>query len=44
VDAAYKMLKQNGVDIPNPPSEAHGEWHIVFHDLDGYEVEIEGAK
>ncbi len=44
VQAAYDALKKNGADIPNPPSEAHGEWHFVLHDPDGYEIEVEGKK
>ena len=44
VQAAYDTLKKNGADLPNPPSEAHGEWHFVLHDPDGYAIEVEGAK
>jgi predicted enzyme related to lactoylglutathione lyase len=44
VQTAYNTLKKNGADIPNPPSEAHGEWHFVMHDPDGYEIEVEGSK
>lgn len=44
VQAAYDTLKKNGADLPEPPSEAHGEWHFVLHDPDGYSIEIEGPK
>ena len=44
VQAAYEMLKGNGVDVPDPPSQAHGEWHFTLKDPDGYEIEVEGAK
>lgn len=44
VQAAYDALKKNGVALPNAPSEAHGEWHFVLTDPDGYSIEIEGPK
>lgn len=44
VDAAYQMLKQRGVNLPNPPSPVRDEWHFTFRDPDGYEIEIEGPQ
>ena len=44
VDAAYQMLKQKKVDLLNAPSEAHGEWHFIVQDPDGYKIEVEGPK
>ena len=44
VETAYQTLKKNGVSLPDAPSEAHGEWHFVFQDPDGYHIEVEGPK
>ncbi len=44
VQASYDLLKKNGATVPNPPSEAHGEWHFILHDPDGYSIEVEGPK
>jgi catechol 2,3-dioxygenase-like lactoylglutathione lyase family enzyme len=44
VHAAYDALKGKGVTLSETPSEAHGEWHFVFKDPDGYAIEVEGGK
>lgn len=44
VQAAYDTLLKSGAHVTEPPSEAHGEWHFVLHDPDGYSIEIEGPK
>lgn len=44
VEATYNMLKQKGVNIPNPPAAARDEYHFTLKDPDGYEIEIEGPK
>lgn len=44
VEAAYQMLKQRGVTLPNPPAQVRDEWHFTFQDPDGYEIEVEGPK
>lgn len=44
VEAAYQALKKRGVEIPSPPSRAHGEWHFLLKDPNGYKIEVEGPK
>ena len=44
VQATSDALKKNGVNLPKPPGEAHGEWAFSFSDPDGYAIEVEGPK
>lgn len=44
VEATYNMLKQRGVDIPNPPKEQRYGWSFRVKDPSGYMIEVEGPK
>lgn len=44
VDAAYRMVKQRGVTVAEPPKQQPYGWSFQLKDPDGYEIEIEGNK
>jgi len=44
VEAAYNMLKQRGVNIPNPPQQRGDQWSFMVKDPDGYMINVEGGK
>ena len=44
VQAAYEIMRQRGLNIPDPPKESRFGWSFSLRDPDGYRVVVEGER